>query len=111
MATEPKDLLILDLIIKILGPLLVGVLLVQLKRMIRRWDRWQNSVDERFDSLDERVNAFVETVAKDLNDCPQGKRETERAGRIEHDVREVRDTLNKILLKLMPGARPPDSHL
>ena len=111
MATEPKDLLILDLIIKILGPFLVGVLLFQIKRMIRRWDRWQNSVDERFDSLDERVNAFVEAVAKALNDCPQGKRETERAGRIEHDVREVRDTLNKILLKLMPGARPPDSHL
>ena len=111
MATEPKDLLILDLIIKILGPFLVGILLFQIKRMIRRWDRWQNSVDERFDSLDERVNAFVEAVAKALNDCPQGKRESERAGRIEHDVREVRDTLNKILLKLMPGARPPDSHL
>ena len=111
MATEPKDLLILDLIIKILGPFLVGLLLVQIKRMIRRWDRWQNSVDERFDSLDERVNAFVEAVAKAINDCPQGKRESERAGRIEHDVREVRDTLNKILLKLMPGARPPDSHL
>ena len=111
MATEPKDLLILDLIIKILGPLLVGLLLVQIKRMIRRWDRWQNSVDERFDRLDERVDTFVETVAKALNDCPQGKRETERAGRIEHDVREVRDTLNKILLKLVPGARPPDSHL
>ncbi len=111
MATEPKDLLILDLIIKILGPFLVGVLLFQIKRMIRRWDRWQNSVDERFDSLDERVNAFVEAVAKALNDCPQGKRESERAGRIEHDMREVRDTLNKILLKLMPGARPPDSHL
>ncbi len=111
MATEPKDLLILDLVIKILGPFLVGVLLFQIKRMIRRWDRWQNSVDERFDSLDERVSAFVEAVAKALNDCPQGKRETERAGRIEHDVREVRDTLNKILLKLMPGARPPDSHL
>lgn len=111
MATEPKDLLILDLIIKILGPFLVGALLFQIKRMIRRWDRWQNSVDERFDSLDERVNAFVEAVAKAINDCPQGKRESERAGRIEHDVREVRDTLNKILLKLMPGARPPDSHL
>ena len=111
MATEPKDLLILDLIIKILGPFLVGLLLVQIKRMIRRWDRWQNSVDERFDSLDERVNAFVEAVTKALNDCPQGKRESERAGRIEHDMREVRDTLNKILLKLMPGARPPDSHL
>ena len=111
MATEPKDLLILDLIIKILGPFLVGILLFQIKRMIRRWDRWQNSVDERFDSLDERVNAFVEAVAKALNDCPQGKRESERAGRIEHDMREVRDTLNKILLKLMPGARPPDSHL
>lgn len=111
MATEPKDLLILDLIIKILGPFLVGVLLFQIKRMIRRWDRWQNSVDERFDSLDERVNAFVEAVAKAINDCPQGKRESERAGRIEHDMREVRDTLNKILLKLMPGARPPDSHL
>ena len=111
MATEPKDLLILDLIIKILGPFLVGILLLQIKRMIRRWDRWQNSVDERFDSLDERVNAFVEAVAKALNDCPQGKRESERAGRIEHDMREVRDTLNKILLKLMPGARPPDSHL
>jgi hypothetical protein len=111
MATEPKDLLILDLIIKILGPFLAGVLLFQIKRMIRRWDRWQHSVDERFDSLDERVNAFVEAVAKALNDCPQGKRESDRAGRIEHDVREVRDTLNKILLKLMPGARPPDSHL
>ena len=108
MATEPKDLLILDLIIKILGPFLAGVLLFQIKRMIRRWDRWQNSVDERFDSLDERVNAFVEAVAKAINDCPQGKREAERTGRIEHDVREVRDTLNKILLKLMPGARPPD---
>lgn len=111
MATDPKDLLILDLIIKILGPFLVGVLLFQIKRMIRRWDRWQSSVDERFDSLDERVNTFVEAVAKALNDCPQGKRESERAGRIEHDMREVRDTLNKILLKLMPGARPPDSHL
>ena len=111
MAAEPKDLLILDLIIKILGPFLVGVLLFQIKRMIRRWDRWQNSVDERFDSLDERVNAFVEAVAKAINDCPQGKRESERAGRIEHDMREVRDTLNKILLKLMPGARPPDSRL
>ena len=111
MATDPKDLVILDLIIKILGPFLVGVLLFQIKRMIRRWDRWQNSVDERFDSLDERVNAFVEAVAKAINDCPQGKREAERTGRIEHDVREVRDTLNKILLKLMPGARPPDSHL
>ena len=111
MATEPKDLVILDLVIKILGPFLVGVLLFQIKRMIRRWDRWQNSVDERFDSLDERVNAFVEAVAKAINDCPQGKREAERTGRIEHDVREVRDTLNKILLKLMPGARPPDSHL
>lgn len=111
MATDPKDLVILDLVIKILGPFLAGVLLFQLKRMIRRWDRWQNSVDERFDSLDERVNAFVEAVAKALNDCPQGKREAERAGRIEHDVREVRDTLNKILLKLMPGARPPDSPL
>ena len=111
MATDPKDLVILDLVIKILGPFLVGVLLFQIKRMIRRWDRWQNSVDERFDSLDERVNAFVEAVAKAINDCPQGKREAERTGRIEHDVREVRDTLNKILLKLMPGARPPDSHL
>ena len=111
MATDPKDLVILDLIIKILGPFLVGILLFQIKRMIRRWDRWQNSVDERFDSLDERVNAFVEAVAKAINDCPQGKREAERTGRIEHDVREVRDTLNKILLKLMPGARPPDSHL
>ena len=111
MATDPKDLVILDLVIKILGPFLVGVLLFQIKRMIRRWDRWQSSVDERFDSLDERVNAFVEAVAKALNDCPQGKREYERAGRIEHDVREVRDMLNKILLKLMPGARPPDSHL
>ena len=111
MATDPKDLVILDLVIKILGPFLVGVLLFQIKRMIRRWDRWQNSVDERFDSLDERVNAFVEAVAKAINDCPQGKRESERAGRIEHDMREVRDTLNKILLKLMPGARPPDSHL
>ena len=111
MAAEPKDLLILDLGIKILGPLLVGLLLVQIKRMIRRWDRWQNSVDERFDRLDERVNTFVETVAKAVNDCPQGKRESERTGRIEHDVREVRDTLNKVLLKLMPGARPPDSLL
>lgn len=111
MATDPKDLVILDLVIKILGPFLVGVLLFQIKRMIRRWDRWQNSVDERFDSLDERVNAFVEAVAKAINDCPQGKRESERSGRIEHDVREVRDTLNKILLKLMPGARPPDSLL
>ena len=111
MATDPKDLVILDLIIKILGPFLVGVLLFQIKRMIRRWDRWQNSVDERFDSLDERVNAFVEAAAKAINDCPQGKREAERTGRIEHDVREVRDTLNKILLKLMPGARPPDSLL
>lgn len=111
MATDPKDLVILDLVIKILGPFLVGVLLFQIKRMIRRWDRWQNSVDERFDSLDERVDTFIETVAKDLNDCPQGKRESERAGRIEHDVREVRDTLNKILLKLMPGARPPDPPL
>ena len=111
MATDPKDLVILDLVIKILGPFLVGVLLFQIKRMIRRWDRWQSSVDERFDSLDERVNAFVEAVAKAINDCPQGKREAERTGRIEHDVREVRDTLNKILLKLMPGARPPDSHL
>lgn len=100
MATDPKDLVILDLVIKILGPFLVGVLLFQIKRMIRRWDRWQNSVDERFDSL-----------AKALNDCPHGKREYERTSRIEHDVREVRDTLNKILLKLMPGARPPDSHL
>ena len=109
MATDPKDLVILDLVIKILGPFLVGVLLFQIKRMIRRWDRWQSSVDERFDSLDERVNAFVEAVAKAINDCPQGKREAERTGRIEHDVREVRDTLNKILLKLMPGARPPDS--
>ena len=111
MATDPKDLVILDLVIKILGPFLVGVLLFQIKRMIRRWDRWQSSVDERFDSLNERVNAFVEAVAKAINDCPQGKRESERAGRIEHDVREVRDTLNKILLKLMPGARPPDSLL
>ena len=111
MATDPKDLVILDLVIKILGPFLVGVLLFQIKRMIRRWDRWQSSVDERFDNLDERVNASVEAVAKAINDCPQGKREYERAGRIEHDVREVRDTLNKILLKLMPGARPPDSHL
>ena len=111
MATDPKDLVILDLVIKILGPFLVGVLLFQIKRMIRRWDRWQSSVDERFDSLDERVNAFVEAVAKAINDCPQGKREAERTGRIEHDVREVRDTLNKILLKLMPGARPPDSPL
>ena len=111
MATDPKDLVILDLVIKILGPFLVGVLLFQIKRMIRRWDRWQSSVDERFDNLDERVNASVEAVAKAINDCPQGKRETERAGRIEHDVREVRDTLNKILLKLMPGARPPDPPL
>ncbi len=111
MAAEPKDLLILDLSIKILGPLLVGLLLVQIKRMMRRWDRWQNSVDERFDRLDERVDTFVETVAKAVNDCPQGKRESERTGRIEHDVREVRDTLNKVLLKLMPGARPPDSLL
>ena len=111
MATDPKDLVILDLVIKILGPFLVGVLLFQIKRMIRRWDRWQSSVDERFDSLDERVNAFVEAVAKAINDCPQGKREAERTGRIEHDVREVRDTLNKILLKLMPGARPPDPPL
>ena len=108
MATDHKDLVILDLVIKILGPFLVGVLLFQIKRMIRRWDRWQSSVDERFDSLDERVNAFVEAVAKAINDCPQGKRESERAGRIEHDVREVRDTLNKILLKLVPGALPPD---
>ena len=111
MATDPKDLVILDLVIKILGPFLVGVLLFQIKRMIRRWDRWQNRVAERFDSLDERVIAFVEAVAKAINDCPQGKRESERSGRIEHDMREVRDTLNKILLKLMPGARPPDSHL
>lgn len=111
MATEPKDLLILDLIIKILGPFLVGVLLFQIKRMIRRWDRWQNSVDERFDRLDERVGTFAETVAKAISDCPQGKLEAERAGRIEHDMREVRDTLNKILLKLVPGARPPDSLL
>ena len=111
MATDPKDLVILDLVIKILGPFLVGVLLFQIKRMIRRWDRWQSSVDERFDSLDKRVNAFVEAVAKAINDCPQGKREAERTGRIEHDVREVRDTLNKILLKLMPGARPPDPPL
>ena len=111
MATDPKDLVILDLVIKILGPFLVGVLLFQLKRMIRRWARWQNSVDERLDRLDERVDTFVETVAKAISDCPQGKLEAERAGRIEHDVREVRDTLNKILLKLMPGAQPPDSPL
>lgn len=111
MATDPKDLVILDLVIKILGPFLVGVLLFQIKRMIRRWDRWQSSVDERFDSLDERVNAFVEAVAKAINDCPQGKREAERTRRIEHDVREVRYTLNKILLKLVPGARPPDPPL
>lgn len=111
MATDLKDLAILDLVIKILGPFLVGVLLFQIKRMIRRWDWWHNYVDERFDRLDERVNAFAETVAKAVNDCPQGKRESERTGRIEHDVREVRDTLNKVLLKLMPGAQPPDSHL
>ncbi len=111
MATEPKDLLILDLVIKILGPFLVGVLLFQIKRMIRRWDRWQNSVDEKFDRLDERVDTFVETAIKVVNDCPHGKRESERTERIEHDVREVRNTLNKILLKLMPGAQPPDSRL
>ena len=74
MATDPKDLVILDLVIKILGPFLVGVLLFQIKRMIRRWDRWQNSVDERFDRLDERVDTFVETVAKAINDCPQVKK-------------------------------------
>lgn len=111
MATEPKDLLILDLGIKILGPLLVGLLLVQIKRMIRRWDRWQNSVDERFDDVGERVERIADAVTKSIAECPRGKREAERTSRLEHDVREVRDTLNKLLLRLTPGVPPPDRPL
>ena len=108
MPATPKDILILDIVLKLLGPLLVGLLIYLVKRTGRRWDRWRDSIDDRFDDVGERIERIADAVTKSIAECPQGKREAERTSRIEHDVREIRDTLNQLLLKLMPGVPPPD---